>query len=93
MKLTQWCALLLPLALGGGQQKTYKWIPGDDETVRLDPGNYHGGRAFLSTAHIGDVHVDVDAQQPVTISMISAQGAMQLSIPKPLGACLGEHLS
>ena len=76
MKMEHWCALLLACNLAiplWGQQKTYNWVPSDDETVRLDPGYYHGGPTFQPSPRMRDVHVDVDAQQPVTISMLLAQ--------------------
>ena len=60
------------------QQKVFEWQHGTDESVRLDPANYHGGKAYGSQG--GTIHVDVDAQQPVSIFMTGAgewNGAMQ----------------
>lgn len=37
------CTLAVP---SFGQQKTFNWMPGNDETVSLDPGYYHGGPTF-----------------------------------------------
>ena len=76
MKTSNLCALLFACALAVplfGQQKTYNWVASHDETVSLDPGYYHGGPTFQASAKVPDVHVEVYAQQPVTISMISAQ--------------------
>ena len=76
MKSKYLCAPLITwfLALPSfGQQKTYNWVPGNDETVRLDPGYYHGGPTFQASSKVKDVHVDVDAEQPVTIAMLTAQ--------------------
>ena len=56
-----------------GQQKTYNWVTGSDETVSLDPGYYHGGPTFQPSPKNLAVHVDVDAQRPATIAMVSAQ--------------------
>jgi hypothetical protein len=56
-----------------GQQKTFKGVPGNDETVSLDPGYYHGGPSFQASARAKDVRVDIDAQLPVTISLLSTQ--------------------
>lgn len=64
------CAATLP---SFGQQKTFNWIPGNDETVSLDPGYYHGGPTFQPSAKAPDIHIDVDAEQPVRIAMVSAQ--------------------
>lgn len=76
MKTVHVCALLLTCALALpslGQQKTYNWVTSNDETVSLDPGYYHGGPTFQPTAKAPDVRVDVEAEQPVRISMVSAQ--------------------
>lgn len=56
-----------------GQQKTYNWVAGDDETVSLDPGYYHSGPTFQPNLKMAEVHVDVDAEQPVTVAMVMAQ--------------------
>ena len=47
------------------------WVPSNDETVSLDPGYYHGGPTFQPSAKAADVHIDVDAEQPVRIAMVS----------------------
>ena len=76
MKTTHLCALLLASAVAAplfGQEKTYNWVAGSDETVSLDPGYYHGGPTFQPSPKNLAVHVDVDAQRPVTIAMVSAQ--------------------
>lgn len=76
MKSGHFCALMLTCALASssfGQRKTFNWVAGNDETVSLDPGYYHGGPTLQSSAKAPEVHVDVDAQQPVTISMVPAQ--------------------
>ena len=52
------------------QQKVFEWQRGTEESVRLDPANYHGGKSYGSQG--GTIHVDIDAQQPVSIFMIGA---------------------
>ena len=49
------------------------WIPANDETARLDPANYYGGRTYHPSAGGGNLHVDIKSQQPVTIFMASAE--------------------
>ena len=74
MKTKSFCALFFTCALAApsfGQQKTFNWIPGNDETVSLDPGYFHGGPTYQPGAQTRDVHVDVEAQRPVTIAMTS----------------------
>jgi hypothetical protein len=61
--------LLLPLLAGPlfGQQRVFNWLPANDESVRLDPANYHTGRAYHPGTNGGNIHVDIKAQRPVTI--------------------------
>jgi hypothetical protein len=75
MKRTHWCALLAcALAVPSlGQQKTYNWVTGNDEAVRLDPGYYHGGPTFQASAKVPAVRVDVEAERPVRVAMVSVQ--------------------
>jgi hypothetical protein len=53
--------------------RKFGWIPANDETARLDPANYYGGRTYHPSAGGGNMHVDIKAQQPVTIFMVSAE--------------------
>jgi hypothetical protein len=76
MKAATIRTLLILCALGvpsSGQQKTYNWIPGNDETVRLDPGYYYIDSAYQPAPGTRSVHVDIDAQQPVTLAMVTAR--------------------
>src|SRR5215467_11186610 len=52
------------------QQKAFEWQHGTEESVRLDPANYHGGKSY--GAQGGTIHVDINAQQPVSIFMTGA---------------------
>src|SRR5215469_13537742 len=77
------------------QQKAFEWQRGTEESVRLDPANYHGGKSYGPQG--GTIHVDIDAQQPVSIFMTGAgdwNRAMQN--PSMLGSirmvCLREHV-
>lgn len=76
MKTTSLCWLLLaclPASPSLAQQKVYNWVTGNDETVSLDPGYYHAGPTFQQGPRTSSVHVDIQAQQPVTIALVSAQ--------------------
>jgi hypothetical protein len=53
--------------------RKFGWIPANDETARLDPANYYGGRTYHPSAGGGNMHVDIKAQQPVTIFMAGAE--------------------
>jgi len=76
MKTTNLCVLFFAGALAVpsfGQQKTFNWVPGNDEVVSLDPGYYHTGPTYRPGSPARNVHLDIEAQQPVTIGMASAQ--------------------
>jgi hypothetical protein len=77
------------------QQKVFEWQPGTEESVRLDPANYHGGKSYGSQG--GTIHVDVDAQQPVSIFMTAAgEWNRAMQNPEMLSSirmvCLREHV-
>ena len=54
-----------------GQDKVFNWLPANQENVRLDPANYHTGRTYHPSSPGATNHVDIRAQQPVTIFMAS----------------------
>jgi len=61
--------LILPLAVpaSGQQQRVFNWLPGNDETVRLDPANYHAGPTYRPGGNGGNMQVDVKAELPITV--------------------------
>jgi hypothetical protein len=76
------------------QQKAFEWQRGTEESVRLDPANYHGGKSYGSQG--GTIHVDIDAQQPVSIFMTAAgEWNRAMQNPEMLSSirtvCLREH--
>ena len=77
------------------QQKVFEWQRGTEESVRLDPANYHGGKSY--GAQGGTIHVDIVAQQPVSIFM-TGEGEWNRAMQNPemLGSiprlCLREHV-
>jgi hypothetical protein len=69
-------AFLLACAFAGpsfGQQRVFDWRPANDETVRLDPANYHTGRTYHPGPNGGNIHVDIKAERPVTIFLTRAE--------------------
>ena len=77
------------------QQKVFEWQRGTEESVRLDPANYHGGKSYNSQG--GTIHVDIDAQQPVSIFMTGAgEWNRAMQNPEMLGSirmvCVREHV-
>ena len=77
------------------QQEVFEWQRGTEESVRLDPANYHSGKSYGSQG--GTIHVDIDAQQPVSIFM-TGEGEWNRAMQNPemLGSirmvCVREHV-
>jgi hypothetical protein len=88
------CAVSLP---SFGQQRVFNWLPANDESVRLDPANYHSGRTYRPGPNGGNMHVDIKAQQPVTIFLADAD-AWTAALQHPEGIaqlrqlCPREHV-
>jgi hypothetical protein len=100
MKTASTFALLLGLASAApafGQGKVFDWLPANDEAVRMDPANYHTGRTYQPGPQGGNIHVDINAQKPVTIALTSAADWNQaLQHPEMIGnlnfLCVREHV-
>ena len=54
------------------QQRVFNWLPGNDESVRLDPANYHAGLTYHTLGNGGNIQVDIKSEQPVTIFLTPA---------------------
>lgn len=55
------------------QDKVFDWRPANDESVQLDPANYHTARVYHAGDNGGSLHVDIDAKQPITVEMAPYQ--------------------
>ncbi len=72
MKKTTILALSFTLAFAGSalaQQKVFDWVRASDESVQLDPADYHTGRVYRPGPNGGNIHVIIQAAQPVTLAM------------------------
>lgn len=92
--------LLFSLAqFAAAQGKIFDWVRASDENVQLDPMDYHAGRVYRPESGGGNMHIDVQAQMPVTISVVpNDQWQVALSHPEiaqpqldPL--CMREHIT
>ena len=100
MKMTRILALCAAWALAlpaCGQDKIFNWVPANDETVRLDPAFYHNGRTYHPGPQGGNMHVDIDAQQPVTVAMATAnEWSRAIQHPESFGelsyTCVQQHI-
>jgi hypothetical protein len=94
-------AILLTCAFSGPsfgqQQRVFNWLPGNDESVRLDPANYHAGLTYHPAGDGGNIQVDIKSEQPVTIFLTRAgEWNAALQHPEDLGnlqqLCQREHV-
>jgi hypothetical protein len=93
-------AILLIGAFAGptfGQQRVFGWLPSTNETVRLDPANYHTGMSYRAGPNGGNNHVDIKAERPVTIFMTPVeQWNLALQHPETIEnlqqLCVREHV-
>jgi hypothetical protein len=100
LKTTATLALVLGFASAAptfGQDKVFDWLPANDESVRMDPANYHTGRTYRPGPQGGNIHVDIDAQKPITIALVAAADWDQaLQNPWMIGRlnylCVREHV-
>ena len=99
-KLAFVSAILLMAAFSGAssaQDRVFNWLPANDESVRLDPANYHTGRTYRPNTPGANNHVDIKAEKPVTIFMTPADDWNQaLQHPEAISrlrqVCLREHV-
>lgn len=78
--------------------RRFDWVPANNETVRLDPAYYHAGRTYHPSADGGNLHVEIQAQQPVTIFMVAAdEWNYAVQHPEHMDqlhpVCMNEHVS
>ena len=91
--------LLMSVCCGAavGQERVFSWLPANDESVRLDPANYHTGRTYHPSSSGATNHVDIKSEKPVTIFM-APEGEWNgvLQNPAALGQlrrfCVREHV-
>lgn len=79
------------------QDRVFNWVPANDETVRLDPANYHSGPIYHPAGDGGNNHVDIKARLPVTIFMTPEENWNQaLQHPETIAnlpqTCPREHV-
>jgi len=96
-------ALVFGLSIGVAyasrpQESTFDWLPSSDESPRLDPADYHTGRVFKPGDQAGNVHVDIEAQEPVTVEMAPAEEWSEALrhpelLPRVTFRCVREHVT
>ena len=82
----------------GAQESTFDWLAANDETIRLDPADYHTGRIFRAGDQAGNVHLDIEAQEPVTVQMAPAEQWSEAIrhpelLPRITFRCVREHVT
>jgi hypothetical protein len=51
------------------QDRVFDWTPANNEAVQMDPADFHTGRVYHPAPGGGNIHVNIQAKQPVTIAM------------------------
>jgi hypothetical protein len=80
------------------QESTFDWQPTTDETARLDPADYHTGRNFRFGDQAGNVHIDIEAQDQVTVEMAPSEQWSEAMrhpelLPRVSFRCIREHVT
>jgi hypothetical protein len=52
------------------QEMKFNWMPGNFESVHLDPGFYHAGHVYRPGSNGGNMQVDIDSEKPVTVALV-----------------------
>jgi hypothetical protein len=81
----------------GQQPRVFGWLPGNDESVRLDPANYHAGLTYRTFPNGGNIQVDIKSELPVTVFLTAAEqwdAALQHpeALPSLNQLCPREHV-
>jgi hypothetical protein len=78
--------------------RTFDWVRASVESVQLDPADYHTARVYRPGPDGGNMHVIIEAKQPVTLAMTGAEEwAAAQAHPETWGnleyRCLREHVT
>jgi hypothetical protein len=87
-----------PFRASAAQESTFDWQATNEESGRLDPADYHTGRVFRPADQAGNVHVDIDAQEAVTVEMAPAEEWSEAIrhpelLPRVTFRCVREHIT
>ena len=80
------------------QEQTFDWQATSDQSARLDPSDYHTGQVFKSRDKAANVHVDIEAQEPITVEMApTGEWSEALRhpelMPRITFRCIREHVT
>ena len=67
--LTAIAIAFLSMATAAAQDKTFDWRPANLESLRLTSAETFSGRVYRPGADGGNIHVIIEARQPVTVAM------------------------
>ena len=101
MKRSFTCALLLCLlvprfSFAKQKESIFDWVRASDQTVELLPRGFYAGRTYHPGPNGGAIRVDIQAGQPVTVAMVSAEDWNAFQDPRLVRSldfrCLREHV-
>jgi hypothetical protein len=52
------------------QEMKFNWMPGNFESIQLDPGYYHAGHVYRPGSNGGNMHIDIESEKPVTVALV-----------------------
>jgi len=53
--------------------RAFDWVRASDEVVQLDPADFHSGRVYRPGPDGGNMHVIIQAKQPVTLALVATE--------------------
>jgi hypothetical protein len=63
------CLSAFAVIASAQDNRVFDWTPANTETIPMEPASWHGARVYHAAAGGGNMHVGIEAQYPVTISM------------------------
>ncbi|HWX93447.1 MAG TPA: hypothetical protein VNY29_12525 [Terriglobales bacterium] len=96
--LTLFVCASIASAWGQVPSRTFDWVRASVESVQLDPADYHTARVYRPGPDGGNMHVIIEANQPVTLAMTGAEEwTAAQARPETWGnleyRCLREHVT
>src|SRR3569833_737581 len=52
------------------QEMKFNWMPGNFESIQLDPVYYHAGHVYRPGSNGGNMHIDINSEKPVTVAHV-----------------------
>jgi hypothetical protein len=67
------CSLIPQCSFAKQKESVFDWVRASDQPVQLLPRGFYEGRTYHPGANGGTIRVDIQAGQPVTVALVSAE--------------------